>query len=279
VGTQLTAELLQQMFDVQTQNINSCIDKKLDKVKNELQKEIAEERDTRRKDTENIKNEIQNMKTEMKKKTPVQSPAQAQGDIRKLEKEFAELRTKCDQAAQPQPSTAGGSNWQPQFIYVKGFAPFGCGPERKLSPQQYEEEGNKILDLLPTNIKQNMSLEKPFYLNHQLTFRVKAGVLGCRAAADAVQNAATMHDLKIRGEGVKVNIQLSSERRDQFRKNYTAVDHIKAAVPGSYATCARSLKIYGVPSNKVVGELLRGGSTWKWHPEECREIGFDPDVC
>ena len=60
-------------------------------------------------------------------------------------------------------NTAASNNQGPyvaKWVLLRGFAPLGCGADQKMQAPEYEKVGKEILELLPLQIKESVSLER-----------------------------------------------------------------------------------------------------------------------
>lgn len=171
---------------------------------------------------------------------------------------------------------AGGAAWEPRFVHVRGFAPYGCPPAQKLTKEQYGVEGRRLLDALPAALRAQVRLQPPYVLSHQISFLVPVGGLpACRVLADALESVISAQQLKIKGQDIRAGIETSPQRRTLCQNMFGALDRVRArGREDRVEVCGRSLKLHVRPDFQLLGHTPPGSTTWSWDPAGLAAIGL-----
>ena len=69
-------------------------------------------------------------------------------------------------------SSASQSEWCPQNVLVRGWAPFGCRPAAKIDRREYKKLSEDLLSMLPTGLQNQVVVRAPFLANFQLVLGI-----------------------------------------------------------------------------------------------------------
>lgn len=199
-------------------------------------------------------------------------------------------------AAAARRTSAGGSAWGPAqpaarrvsnqerffptSIIVRGFAPYGCNPGKKLSKVDATTKQDELLDLLPTDLKRNFEKTPAYAVNHQLLLRclVAEGPVSrqlCERASKAINLSIETGRFTISDAALKCVLEISPERKLLCRNYYAALDWLRTILdPATIDTlqfCNRSLKVYD-QNNNLVGETPVGSVDWMWSERHCTAL-------
>lgn len=168
--------------------------------------------------------------------------------------------------ARTPPSNSLPTHFVPGKVIIRGFAPNGCAPQKKLDRIEYKQAFEELVALLPTHLAAAVTMAPAFALNWQIELRL---VRPSRASADLVvqhlRSAVERANFKIKGAELKISCEISELRREQCRGFFAAEERLKAKVgEGKYEICHRSLKLYDKDTRHLLGEVPRDATNWVW---------------
>ena len=180
-------------------------------------------------------------------------------------------------------SVASDAPWAPRAIILRGFAPFGCGPEAKISKAEFPSVIEAVMEAIPPEWRPRLQPSPPYALNHQLQLFVEPGGWdSVRRAKLAVEKAFHERDFKIKGKTVRVGVQTSPDRRAQCANVFRAVEVLRqmGVRDNEMELCQRSLVLYKLPSYEVAGRTARPaeGGGWRWSDAVLRSMELDPQA-
>lgn len=272
--------------------LNLSLGGKLDTVDNkistlgeevgELRKQLSETTNRVHKNEtrlESVEVDIQAIKTELAARTP-------DVKIKELEQTIEELRSivngfKANAVLDPPlvGNTAESGNWQPRYVYVRGFAPFGCDKSEKITRGDYDTHTKRFMALLPDKVKQRVTVESPFALSHQLAFRITGGRDVCEVVKNYFTNGIINDNITIKDRELMVMIQLSEARKLTFKAFFDAVERVKAKLePSKIDICRRTLTIFELPDYNVIGKIPKETTTMQWEADTCSRLGISTEA-
>ena len=237
-----------------------------------------------------MKTEVKNMKKEMKQTTqndltqlrkeveeklkqpPPTVDAGASEQLKNLQKTVEELQTKTRTTVS---RGASSNEWQPQFIYVRGFSP--QSDKNEIDKQSCQAYCEQFLSKLPDKLKKTCRYVNRFESNYQLTFRVQGGLFVCQDVANAFRDFIETENFKINDRNIFVTIQVSPQMTKWRAKLGQAKDQtVKALGEDAVKACYHGLKLCTQPGLEVLGEVRRDTEVWEWKLEACKKAGFEP---
>ena len=128
-------------------------------------------------------------------------------------------------------STAGSSaslpEWCPHNVRVRDWAPFGSRPSSKIDRNVYKKLSHDLLSQLPNCLQNQVVVRAPFAANFQLVFGIKGGGRDlCREVRDAL-SIGTDHQLQVRGEPLRVSVELSPRKKITLGNMFRAESFLK----------------------------------------------------
>ena len=232
-------------------------------------------------EVQTIKSDVVSLKSEM-----VQSNAridQTQTRVTSVEETLKELRAVIEEVKSTKPvvtstpvSTNGG--FQPKLVFVRGFAPYGCAASDKLTRSEYAKESNELHLMLPEPLRSSVRIADPFPLSFQVAFRVMGGRDECEVVRDHLANGIAKKSFKIKGNDLKVSIEVSPERRTAFSKLHCALERVSAVVSADkIEVCKRTFTIMELPDFNVIARIPKGATEVQWDAEACLRLGVSTD--
>ena len=81
---------------------------------------------------------------------------------------------------------------------------------------------------------------------------------------------------QIRGQELKISVQMSPSRRAALSSFYTALRHVdsKVANKEAYGHSIKALEIFTEPDYEPIGKWDKDSTTWKWSSEKCLALGI-----
>ena len=168
------------------------------------------------------------------------------------------------------------SNFVPTKVLIRGRALVGSSRKDMIGRKEYNDHANEIVQKLPTQCQQNVSVDKPGPYNFQIVFKVKGGRLGCEHIRETLNSLFESDTYTIKGTQVKASIETSPDRRAKYRIYQTNLEVLKAEIdPQTFDVDERVFKIYNVQDASIIGEFPKGEQTWKWNDEVLAALGLD----
>jgi hypothetical protein len=186
-------------------------------------------------------------------------------------------------ASAPRPRAAPASaDWVPSLLQVRGFAPYKCANEEKLGRDEFRDETAKLLAILPDAITRRLEACPPFAVNHQLAFRIRAkDSADVREVVLEINTRISERNHKIRGHALRVSTEIHPDRKVLFANCFGACEILATNnIPKTrYDMCNQSLKLYVVPTMRLLGETSAQTRQWVWQKEALDNLGLkDSDV-
>jgi len=236
--------------------INSNTDAKLDSLKNEFKQDM----DTFKSALSETKSRVDGHDERFKA----------------LEATIDELRSVIDELKGTTTRSVGHTDteWQPRFVYVRGFAPFGADQSDKLTNEEYTEEAEKFMQVLPDNIRSNVSVDPPYVRSHQLTFRCSGGRRDCEVVRNYFYHYIEEQVIWIRDKAVKAVIEASPQQRAKYKTFFAALEVVKSKLtPDKYEVCVRTMQITSLSENALIGGIKKDSTVFDWNQEVCAKLG------
>ena len=185
--------------------------------------------------------------------------------------------TRAASVAQPT-ATSSVTQWEPRYVFIRGFAPYGCASSDKLTRTQDNENAQQFLDMVPAHLKEFVKLDDPYPLSFQLAFRVTGGRSRCLVIRDLFTNGIDQHTITIKGKPVKASVEISPDKRVSFKELYGAVERINSKVDSAKVeVCRRTFTVYELPDDNVIVQLPKGSAEVRRNTEACERLGISTE--
>ena len=143
---------------------------------------------------------------------------------------------------------------------------------QKIDRIEYKKVANELLSCLPLGLQNNVVIHAPFAANHPISFGIKdaGGWDSCRALQMALIAGIETNTIEVRGQSLKVSIELSPRKRATLRNMFRAETFLKKSGGNSesYILCHKSSKILS-NTNEELGETPSGSNAWVWNLKNC----------
>jgi len=174
--------------------------------------------------------------------------------------------------------------WIPRSVVLRGFAPFGCGDNDKISADEHRNLVEQITRHLPLQQQLRLKAAQPFLRNHQVElFGSPAGWESVREFSRIIEKIVVDNDIKARGYTLSVGQPSSPERRATIATSYkakTALEH-QGLATANIEMCHRSNQIYhkdATGNHLLLGKVDRNTKLWMWSDDHLRRINLDPET-
>lgn len=126
---------------------------------------------------------------------------------------------------------------RPRLIKLAGWAPFGCGAEKKLQKSEALEAYKRIAELMDEPLRGVVSATPPYLLKHCLAYRVDAGD-NIYSIAGKTETLLATHNFTIRGAALRSmdDKGMLQEERGATRHDGGVAAIVAAAPSGDTAT-------------------------------------------
>lgn len=223
--------------------------------------------------------------------------AQVQEKLDRHEARFEELEKRLQllelapaQTSARPPRTSTGSStsassrrdhaaeWQPRLVLVRGFAPYGAGPEKNIRKSEIGAVQGAILQCCDERLRSVLEPCQGYALNHNVAFRVPP-TEDARATADLVDKRLQAKSFKVRGCSVRASAETHPSRRRACAKYYAIIVSLRRLrVEGKdYEPCARGLAAYRLPTWGTLFKVLYDDATVQWNVKELEALGLQVD--
>ena len=134
---------------------------------------------------------------------------------------------------------------------------------------------DELLSLLPTCLQNNVVVRAPFAPNYQISVGIKCGG-GWDSCREVRVAGIEAQMLEVRGEALKVSIELSPRRKVSLSNMFKAGSFLKKSGvnPEARMLCPKNSKILKKATNEDLDETLKGSNRWIWQRENCFFCGL-----
>lgn len=110
------------------------------------------------------------------------------------------------------------TRFTPEHIFARGWAPFGCAPTSKITADEARALADHLLTCLPDLDRKSLTMEVPFALNWQISFRMqRPDFQVAQRTVQAMRDFATVQSITVRSLPVRISLEQSEERRAQWK--------------------------------------------------------------
>ena len=232
----------------------------LEEVRRACDEQIAEHREETRNRLDELARSLEDLRAEVRaERAAAPSGAAASSDV-----------------AGPSPAEPaaayGQAGFVPSRIYVRGWAPFGSPKGAKITKQEAKVLQDALLQALPQAQRAKVVAEEPYVLNWQIVFRLRAP---SRCFADELVDVwrtyVNTQELRVRGQAVRISMELSPGRRALYSEFFKAWDEAKAGIgEDRLEACTKSCQLY-----LKEGLDLLWSQSGGWNQEAVHKAGWE----
>ena len=172
--------------------------------------------------------------------------------------------------------------WVPRSVVLRGFAPFGCGDNDKITAEEHRTLVDQITRHIPLPQQLRVKAAQPFLRNHQVELYVSpAGWENVREFTRIIEKIVVDNDIKVRGHPVTVGQPSSPERRATVATSFKAKTALEqqGLATNNIEMCHRSHQIYHkdeTGNHRLLGKIDRNTKLWMWSEDHVRQLNIDP---
>jgi len=254
-------------LSLEAQSIVAAINTNTDKKIDSLKKEIRTDMDLLKVAMGETKVRVDEHEKRMKALEVV---------VQELTAVIEELKTTSGvQRMSKSSDSSSNAEWHPQFVYIRGFSPFGAPQASKLAKAEYIIEATKFLSILPAKVKAHVTMEPPRDHSHQMTFRCLGGLRDCEVVRNYFYNHIENESVTIKGKPVKAVIESSPQKRAMYKSFFNALDIIKLKLGADQVEISLATMTITTASGENIGNIPRDSTVFEWNKEVCTTLGLE----
>ena len=135
--------------------------------------------------------------------------------------------------------------------------------------------------MLPHHYLKHISACEPYALNHEISFKVHGGRVGCEKIRELLQAQVEANSFKVRSKEVVVIVELSKSRKTTLTSLFNALRHSEAHFEDKtvFDHSMRNFEIFETNTSRTTGKWDSKKCEWIWNTEVCEELALPtPDI-